>query len=169
MITKNGVSLPEPFNHPTTLAQAMLFRRGAVVIPACTNCTRGNSRFKLCVKLLDPGCPFAEDFYNGACANCLPNATTTYSISKSHPNEVVTSTNQDCFKVEATSLRHRQLLALVVALHASFLWLLRFAPIPAMWACTLSECRSRRPTITTLLRFWRSSTDSILCACRCAP
>ena len=73
-MTKDTITLPDPWGHPMTLAQAMLFRRGEVVDDPCLNFRRGNGRLKLCVHLLDPESPFPEDFFNGSCANCLPNA-----------------------------------------------------------------------------------------------
>ena len=64
--------LPNPFGHPSSLASAMLFRRGAIAVPPCTHCARGKGRFPQCV-IISPRTTSAlpTDYFNGVCANCL--------------------------------------------------------------------------------------------------
>ena len=81
-MTKDNIDLFNSEGHHFYLQFAMLFRRGVIAEKLCINCRRGNGHFKICVKLVDKDSVFPEDFFNGACANCLKNSTIGYEHSK---------------------------------------------------------------------------------------
>ena len=76
-------SLPPPFGHATSLASAMLYRRGAVMSEPCLNCAKGNGRFQECVRIVEPGKVWELDFFSGGCAAVAAPAPTASAVSQS--------------------------------------------------------------------------------------
>ena len=82
---RSNSALPQMWKHVTTFESAALYLRGRIMSGdnACINCRRGNGRFAKCVVLRSQSEVWPNDFFHGACANCLAGSATKCTLSKS--------------------------------------------------------------------------------------